>query len=741
MTGEATDIKATGSVTTVAEGTKTNTIVYTEGTNFKAENYTITKTEGKLKITPITDKVTVTITENSDSATYDGDTHTISGYKSMAADNDLYDVTTSVKATETAAWTVTKTDAGTYDMGIVAGDFENTNTNFANVEFVIVDGKLTITPVTVTLTSGDAKKVYDSKALTNEDVKGKNTNGLTVETGWVGTDGATYTFSGSQTLVGSSANTFSYTLKEGTIATNYTINKTEGTLTVTDGTGDDEDPVDPDLVVTKTAEDKAYALGEEVTFAITATNIYEEAKTITLSEIEGVSLKQSTFENVKGGDKIETTATYTITEADILEGGFINTVTATMDELVKTADATVKTEEPNGKLTVNKVTTNKPENGEAFVLGETIEYKITAINEGNLTISNVKVVDELTGDIWPAEGETLTLKPGESKDFETSYTVTEADVLAGSVKNVATATGTTEDPDDPDLEDDGDVEDPTEEPNGHLTVTKVATSTPANGEKYLQNEVITYKITVTNDGNLTITNVKVTDELTGDLWPAEGEAELILKPGEKAEFETSYTVTLEDTIKGSVLNVATAKGTSPDPENPDVPVEPGEDPEPTTPKENELIIRYWKDDELINTIDRIEPHGTHYDVVTPPIDGYTANIERVTGDLIQDTEIYDVVYTPIDYTLTILYRYNNGTVAAADYTATLHFGDAYSVQSPAINGFNTATQTVAGTMPAGNVTVTVIYVATNNVPLYTIDDFETPLGAGLGNINVGETIE
>ena len=84
--GEVTDIKATGSVTTVAEGEVTNTITYTEGANFKADNYAITKNEGKLKINPITDMVTVTITENSDTVTYDGEAHTIKGYKTMAAD-------------------------------------------------------------------------------------------------------------------------------------------------------------------------------------------------------------------------------------------------------------------------------------------------------------------------------------------------------------------------------------------------------------------------------------------------------------------------------------------------------------------------------------------------------------------------------------------------------------------------------------------------------------------------------
>lgn len=49
--GEVTDIRATGSVTYVSEGEVTNTIKYTPTDKFKAYNYDITKTEGKLTIT------------------------------------------------------------------------------------------------------------------------------------------------------------------------------------------------------------------------------------------------------------------------------------------------------------------------------------------------------------------------------------------------------------------------------------------------------------------------------------------------------------------------------------------------------------------------------------------------------------------------------------------------------------------------------------------------------------------
>ena len=46
-------------------------------------------------------------------------------------------------------------------------------------------------------------------------------------------EGAVYNITGSQTVVGSSENTFTYTLNEGTLAENYTIEVVPGTLVVT----------------------------------------------------------------------------------------------------------------------------------------------------------------------------------------------------------------------------------------------------------------------------------------------------------------------------------------------------------------------------------------------------------------------------------------------------------------------------------------------------------------------------
>ena len=68
-------IRATGTVTNVSDGEQPNTIVYTTSAGFKPGNYSIEKDEGTLKITPVTDKVTVTITGNDGSMGYDGNEH------------------------------------------------------------------------------------------------------------------------------------------------------------------------------------------------------------------------------------------------------------------------------------------------------------------------------------------------------------------------------------------------------------------------------------------------------------------------------------------------------------------------------------------------------------------------------------------------------------------------------------------------------------------------------------------
>ena len=230
-----------------------------------------------------------------------------------------------------------------------------------------------------------------------------------------------------------------------------------------------------------------------------------------------------------------------------------------------------------------KVTKSKASGTAGYALGETITYDITVTNDGNLTITDVEITDTVEGYKPEILGSKVTLKPGESKVYSFNHVVTEQDILAGSVKNNATAKGTSPDPDKPDVPvTPGEKEDPTEPKNGHLTVLKVTTSTPANGNTYALGETVTYQITVENDGNLTITDIVVTDKLTGNIGDAAWTID-VLKPGESKIFETTYVVTEAEIIAGKIVNEATASGTSPDPDKPDAPVEPGTEEDPTDP--------------------------------------------------------------------------------------------------------------------------------------------------------------
>ena len=535
-------------------------------------NYSVTVIPGDFEIKTATIK-DAKVTAEGGSWKYDGQAHAASA-EVIGADGYTIYYKTAANDWSTKVPSVTNVSEGTVTVSVKALREGYTTLTAEDVTIQIVARPITIT-------AASAEKSFDNTAL----VKAVSTVGLGQ---LLPIHKYTATVEGSQTFVGTSDNVVRdakiYTLAgEKDVTSNYDITYVKGTLTVTD------EDVDVDDVVTKTHDgEKTYKYGDTITFDISVKNIYDEAKTITIVEQDGVTITgNDKFVNVASGDVVTTTATYKVTEEDILNGSFTNTVTAKFSDENKDYekdDTVIKFEDPKGHLTVTKETTSKPANGETYALGETIVYKVVAANDGNLTLNNVIVKDELTGDEWTVG----TLQPGQSSEaFKAEYKVTEEDILKGMVLNEATAIGESTDPENPNPEIvPGNTEDPTDNPKGHLTVTKETTSTPANGETYALGETITYKITAVNDGNLTLKNVVVTDELTGDEWTIDS-----LKPGETSEaFTASHKVTQKDILKGSVVNEATAAGESPDPNKPDPGVDPGETEDPTDNPNGHLTV-------------------------------------------------------------------------------------------------------------------------------------------------------
>ena len=223
---EVKEVKATGSVTNVSEGDVTNTITYETSDKFNPENYSITKSEGKLSITPVTDEVTVTIKGNSKTTPYNGTEQSVGGYTVESISNTLYK---STDFTLNGQATATGKDAATYPMNLDANKFVNNNANFSNVKFEIAeDGKLVISPRAVTLTSQTDSKDYDGTPLTRPNVK--------IEGNFVDGEVTEVKATGSVTYVseGKVTNTIVITEGENFKESNYAITKHEGKLSITE---------------------------------------------------------------------------------------------------------------------------------------------------------------------------------------------------------------------------------------------------------------------------------------------------------------------------------------------------------------------------------------------------------------------------------------------------------------------------------------------------------------------------
>ena len=231
----------TGSQTNV--GTSDNTFTYTLKNGTLASNYIITTEAGKLTVNPVTDEVTVTITEHSAEHVYDGTEKTVTGYDVKSISNKHY---TKDDFTFTGTAEVKGTNVGEYPMNVQASDFTNNSHNFTNVTFIIEDGSLKITPKSIVPSETNGMEVTgptDTKYNGDE----QKLTPVVKDQGKVLTENVDYklSYTGDTTNVG----TVKITIKgkgnyNGSTEVSYKITKRSVTLTsATDSKVYDKDPL------------------------------------------------------------------------------------------------------------------------------------------------------------------------------------------------------------------------------------------------------------------------------------------------------------------------------------------------------------------------------------------------------------------------------------------------------------------------------------------------------------------
>ena len=358
VAGEVSDIKATGSVTTVTEGEVANKITFTPGEKFKVGNYAIEMAEGKLSITgqsivPDPDNPDsykgITISDPTD-ALYDGNPHKWTPEVKDKNGNALIENTD-----YTVAYNITQkatpdyrdyTDVCTIDVTITGkGNYTGSVTKTYH-----------ITPRKVTLTSETASKPYDGTPLTKPEVTVKGD-------GFVAGEAYEILAHGTVTEVKDSpvVNEISYKVTENYKGDNYIVTYERGKLSIT-GQSIVPDPDNPESykgIAISDPTDVTYD-GKEHKWAPEVKD--KEGKALTKNTDYAVSYDKDDFTNV-GTIKV------TITGKGNYTGKVEKSYQILPATLTVTTNSAEKTHDGNRLTADGKI--------EGFVNGETATFMIT----------------------------------------------------------------------------------------------------------------------------------------------------------------------------------------------------------------------------------------------------------------------------------------------------------------------------------------------------------------------------
>ncbi|WP_413317560.1 LPXTG cell wall anchor domain-containing protein [Agrococcus sp. 1P02AA] len=275
----------------------------------------------------------------------------------------------------------------------------------------------------------------------------------------------------------------------------------------------------------------------------------------------------STTIAVTGGDLAagQQSCTITVAVTAPADGTYVNGASNITTNLVPPDAATLVVGTPRIALDKRVVSVNDT-NGNGFDdAGDTIDYAFDVTNTGSLPLDAISIADDrlAAGSVTcPAS----RLAPGATVTCLATipYPISQDDVDAGSVTNVATASGTatsgtrvTSPPDSTTT---------VLSAPAAISLEKVADASGVD-DPAAPGDVVTYTFRAENTGEVTLSDVAITDPLPGLSalsydWSA-ASTPGSLAPGESVVATATYVVTQADIDQARVDNTASAGGTPP----------------------------------------------------------------------------------------------------------------------------------------------------------------------------------
>ncbi|SER02655.1 DUF7507 domain-containing protein [Pedobacter rhizosphaerae] len=329
--------------------------------------------------------------------------------------------------------------------------------------------------------------------------------------------------------------------------------------------------------------------GNTINYTFTITNTGNTDLTDVVVIDSKLGLNKTIGGTLAIGQSVSTTAAYTLSQADKDAGVFSNSASATAKtptgNAIKDVSGTDKTNDvPTVTTLVSSpaFTFEKVTNGTVpTVAGGVLNYNLKVTNTGNVTLRNIVVTDV---NATVSGSPIATLAPGASVTLTASHVLTQTDINSGKVTNQANAIA--KDPQGRDIVKVSD--DPSTPAANDATVTNLTTTASFTFEKSISGTVPTvagavlnYNLKVTNTGNVTLSNIVVTDVNA----TVSGLPIATLAPGASVTLTASHVLTQADVNAGKVTNQASAAAK--DPQGRDV-VKVSDD--PSTPAANDATV-------------------------------------------------------------------------------------------------------------------------------------------------------
>ena len=392
---------------------------------------------------------------------------------------------------------------------------------------------------------------------------------------------------------------------------------------------------------TQTVDGVDAVIGHVVNWKIKVTNTGNVPLTnVTIDDkLDGAVVNTSGFDgNLAVGASQEFDVTYHLTKDDIVRGTVDNVAIAHGDWVggtpVDSNEDTAHVDiENDPELTLTKDPKSQTIDDEHAVPGTPVSWTITVENTGQVEISNITVDESALPGCTVSPSSPVTLAPGESKKYTATYKITQADIDAETVHNVAIAHGEWVGGPVDSNEDTADVD---IDAVPHVTIEKTADSETIDLADAHPGTVINYSFLITNDGHQTLDDVEINDsmpnveELTID-WSTSTDKSTgdgKLAPNETVRGSASYTITQADIDSGRVVNTAIAETT-----------DPSDEPTPSDPDEVETVIETKDELTIEKTVDKEVIEGD--EIVPGTLLTYTFVITNTGNRTVNDVTIED----------------------------------------------------------------------------------------------------